>query len=168
MGAYWCYTPLGLIIFMFIKLLKMRFHPSSPNFVRGVMIQEKIQRGQSLIVITTMACFLAVFFNQIYFNSSQVWRGWSFATPNATPLLSPPPPPPLLPPFLPPSPVAYKSPGDGGLLHCAPEPPCRRPLFFLKTDSRNTAKMCDDEEAAAMVIDNGSGMVKVRPDDWIV
>jgi len=23
---------------MFIKLLKMRFHPSSPNFVRGVMV----------------------------------------------------------------------------------------------------------------------------------
>ena len=38
MGAYWCYTPLGLIIFMLIKLLKMPFHPSSPNFVRGVTL----------------------------------------------------------------------------------------------------------------------------------
>merc|ERR1711970_1171734 len=43
---------------------------------------------------------------------------------------------------------------------CAPEPPCRRPLFFLKTDTRTTAIMCDDEEAAALVVDNGSGMCK--------
>ena len=79
MNTYWCYTPLELIIFMFIKLLKMRFHPSSPNFVRGVIYVYCMQILKNALTdeqLCSLTCLFICLLKQVW-KYSFIYHIWN-------------------------------------------------------------------------------------------